>query len=64
MAGRLLEQLAPKDAVPALRQDAARVRARLAARERELIALLESDWPAFERKRPYWRLHGVRRGRR
>jgi CHAD domain-containing protein len=61
---RLLDQLARNDAALALRQAAARVRAALAVRERELIASLENDWPAFERKRPYWRLPRAPRARR
>jgi len=64
VARRLLDELAPKDAAPALRQAAARVRAGLAARERELIASLENDWPAFARKQPYWRPRRARRVRR
>ena len=60
----LLDQVAPKVAPPALRQAAGRVRAGLAARERELIASLANDWPAFERKRPYWRLPRAPRARR
>jgi inorganic triphosphatase YgiF len=61
---RLLDQLARNDAALALRQAAARVRAALAVRERELIASLENDWPAFERKRPYWRRPRAPRARR
>jgi inorganic triphosphatase YgiF len=61
---RLLDQLAREDAAPALRQAAARVRTRLGARERELIASLENDWPVFERKRPYWPLPRAPRARR
>jgi len=53
---RLLDQLAS----PA----AAGVRAKLAARERQLSASLESDWAQFERKRPYWRPQRAPRARR
>ena len=64
VARRLLDQVAPKDCPAALRQAAARVRGGLAWRERELIASLANDWPAFERKRPYWRLPRATRVRR
>jgi len=64
VARGLLEALAPKDAAAQLRRAAAQVRARLAARERELIASLENDWPAFVRKQPYWRPKRARRARR
>jgi len=63
VARLLLEQIAPKEGAP-LRQAAAQTRARLAARERELIASLQNDWPAFARKRPYWRAKPARRVRR
>jgi triphosphatase len=64
VARGLLDELAPKDAAPKLRQAASQVRAGLAAREREVIASLENDWPAFVRKQPYWRPKPARRARR
>jgi CHAD domain-containing protein len=64
VARRLLDEIAPQESAAALRHAAVRVRAGLAARERELIASLENDWPAFVRKQPYWRPKRARRARR
>jgi triphosphatase len=60
----LVSELAPRQALPALREEAARVRQWLARRERELIASLAKDWSALERRRPYWRPKPRRRARR
>ena len=64
VARLLLDALVPKDAAPPLRQAAAPVRGGVAARERDLIASLENDWPAFARKTPYWRPKPAPRARR
>jgi len=64
VARTLLEALGPKEAAPALREEAGRIRQWLARRERELIASLATDWDALERRRPYWRPKARRRARR
>jgi CHAD domain-containing protein len=60
----LIDQRVAKDADPALRAEAGRVRQWLARRERELTASLARDWSALERRRPYWRPKPRRRAQR
>jgi len=50
----LLRQLVPRRSPLAVVEAEAEVRARLAQRERELIAALEPAWAAFEARRPFW----------
>ena len=47
-----------------LRVAAPGVKAKLAARERELIVSLETNWPPLERKPPYWRPSRAPRAKR
>ena len=54
VARALIAELAPRGAAQTLRAEAVRLRHWLASRERELMALLEPAWQAFEAKRPFW----------
>jgi hypothetical protein len=63
VARALIDQLAPRGAAQTLRLEAVRLRHWLASRERELIALLEPTWKAFEAKRPFWQPKSARRAR-
>ena len=51
----LLRELVPRGSSLRIVQIESAVRARLAARERELIAALAPAWAAFEARRPFWR---------
>jgi CHAD domain-containing protein len=50
----LLRKLVPRGSPLKIVQIESAVRARLAARERELIAALDPAWAAFEARRPFW----------
>lgn len=51
---RLLRRMVPRGSPLAVIDAEAAVRARLAAREYELIAALDPAWAAFEARRPFW----------
>jgi CHAD domain-containing protein len=51
---RLLRRMVPRGSPLAVIDAEAAVRARLAAREHELIAALDPAWAAFEARRPFW----------
>ena len=60
---RLLRILVPRDSPLRIVEAEAAVRARLASRERELIAALDPAWAAFEARRPFWRHREAARAR-
>jgi CHAD domain-containing protein len=51
----LLRQMVPRGSTLKVVESEAAVRARLAARERELMAALDPAWTAFEARWPFWR---------
>jgi len=53
----LLRGLVPRDSPLKIVEAEAAMGARLASRERELIAALAPAWAAFEARRPFWRRH-------
>lgn len=51
----LLRRMVPRGSPLKVVEAESAVRARLASRERELIAALDPAWAAFEARRPFWR---------
>jgi CHAD domain-containing protein len=51
----LLRRMVRRGSRPKVVEAESAVRARLASRERELIAALDPAWAAFETRRPFWR---------
>jgi triphosphatase len=54
VARRLLAEIAPRGCAKDLAAAAGHTRHALAVRERMLVTSLESAWPAFEKRRPFW----------
>jgi CHAD domain-containing protein len=59
----LLRRIVLRGIPPNVVEAESSVRARLASRERELIAALDPAWAAFESRRPFWRRREAARAR-
>jgi len=55
VARRLIAEIAPRGSAPEVAPAAGHVRHTLAVRERMLVISLEGAWPAFEKRRPFWK---------